>query len=70
MPALAGAARSPSGLPLPRLVDRPPLSRQDYVVRRLTVGASIEAGTVLGRAAREPRPEARLDDPLARPAVG
>ena len=64
--ASGGARQLADMRPLPRLVDRPPLSRQDYVARRLTVGARIEAGTVLGRAAREPRPEARLADPLAR----
>jgi hypothetical protein len=64
----AGGARQLADLrPLPRLVDRAPLSRTDYVARRLTVGARIEAGTVLGRGAAEPRPEARLDDPRARP---
>jgi hypothetical protein len=56
-------------LPLPRLIDRPPLSRRDYVVRWLRVGSSIQAGTVLGRAAREPRPQARLARSPARPVA-
>jgi hypothetical protein len=48
----AGGARQLAELePLPRLAGRPPLSRKDYVARRLVKGARLSAGTVLGRLA-------------------